>query len=847
MTVTGAPTYLTRFVGRRGERDRLAALIGEHRLVTVTGPGGMGKTRLAVETAAAAARPAAFCDLAPLAGDDSDGPGLALAAVPGEATLVVLDNCEHVIDACRSAVAAFLAERPATTVVATSREALGLEGEQVVVLPALEAESDAAALFLDRARLVVADYEPDAGTRAVIADLCRRVDGLPLAIELAAARLRLLAPAEMLDRLDERFRLLARPQSLSTASERHRTLEAAIDWSLDLLTDDERNLVRRLAVFPGAFDLDAAVTVGAPVVDSDVVDVLDGLVSKSILQSGRVGERTHFWLLESIRERARQWGEAAGDAEAARLAHLGWLVGRIEAIDTEQGAGTYRTFIGQLAALGPDCDLALATALSADGAEATAIELVGVLWHLWMNRGAIRSGRERAAAALARPGGTDTSRARAANAAANLDLLAGDADAARARYEEALRLRRAAGDQRGEVTTLNDLGVLGLRTGALEEARQWLEAAAALAEEVGDAQGSATANANLGGLLIALADLDGARAVLRRAVDDYDELGNDFGLAATNGNLASVLVQTKDLDGARDALLTAVAATARLDDRTLVAALVGIAAHLAEAEGDAEGAAAHLGALAAIRSRLGLAPEAGGVEGEEALRRQLQAELGPRRYADAFAAGGTRDDDEALAAVTGAPAPSAPVDADEQAEARLAREGPRWRITFRGRTATVPDSRGIDYLATLLARAGDEVGALELAGGGAALPADGDLGPILDGTAMASLRARLVQLGEDRERAERKGDVAALEAIDREVEAIADALGAGRDIRGRARRSGGDAERARKAVTNRIRHAVGVIESVDPDLAAHLRNSVRTGAFCAYHPERPQTWVVERA
>ncbi|MFF5187185.1 BTAD domain-containing putative transcriptional regulator [Streptomyces sp. NPDC000345] len=334
------PAQLTRFVGREAEHARISEALSETRLVTLTGPGGAGKTRLAIEAARARAEPSGpgaartrvdvcFVELAPLtegarvpyavltalgvregfrtpAGDATDR---LLAALQEREVLLVLDNCEHLVQDTARLSALLLAGCPGVRVPATSRESLGITGEVLVPVPPLPPDP-AARLFVDRARAV----RPGFGGHARVAGICAALDGLPLAIELAAARLRTLTPGELADRLDDRFRLLSRGDR--SKAPRHRTLRAVVEWSWDLLDEEERELARRLTVFAGGATLEAVEAVcRLPYPE----DVLASLVEKSFLEvcEGR------YRMLETIRVFAA--GERTGEADL-RDAHAGYFL-----------------------------------------------------------------------------------------------------------------------------------------------------------------------------------------------------------------------------------------------------------------------------------------------------------------------------------------------------------------------------------------------------------------------------------------------------------------------------------------------------------------------------------------
>jgi predicted ATPase/DNA-binding SARP family transcriptional activator len=318
------PGRASRFFGRAGDLALAERLVAESPLVTIAGTGGAGKTRLALELAR---RHAAswWCELAPVA-DDADVAG-AMAEALGESEpsgLLVLDNCEHVLDGAAAAVEDLLRRCPGLHVLATSRAPLGVDGERVLRLCGLEPEA-AGELFVDRAQAAGGTVE-----EAAIGELCRRLDGLPLAIELAAGRTRSMAPAEIVARLDERFTLL-RVSGRRTAA-RHSTLRAAIGWSYDLLDDPQRRLFERLSVFARDCTLDDAVAVcaGEGVERDDVAAVLDELVANSLVVARDAGGRTRYSLLETLRDYAAERLLVRGDRERLAERHARHFVARAE-------------------------------------------------------------------------------------------------------------------------------------------------------------------------------------------------------------------------------------------------------------------------------------------------------------------------------------------------------------------------------------------------------------------------------------------------------------------------------------------------------------------------------------
>jgi predicted ATPase/class 3 adenylate cyclase len=354
---TGAhlPHPVNEVIGRAAEVPRLVAELPRRRLVTLTGPGGVGKTRLAVEVAWLSLD--AFRDgvwmieLAPV--DDGASLASAMATSLGIRTqegmtleeslidslgdarsMLLLDNCEHLLASARALVSRLLDACPNVTVLATSREPIGVAGEVVWPVHSLDPELEGMALFCERAFEADASFAPSEDDRVTLRRLCARLDGIPLAIELAAARVRAFPPAELLERVDDRFRLLRR--SSSAGAERHGTLRATVAWSYQLLDADEQRLFEQLSVFPGTFDLDAVELVCAPaaVGDVDLVDLLISLVDKSMVTVVRTDRRARYRLLETLRAYGEERLEAGGQMAALRDRHLAHYVELAKRADT---------------------------------------------------------------------------------------------------------------------------------------------------------------------------------------------------------------------------------------------------------------------------------------------------------------------------------------------------------------------------------------------------------------------------------------------------------------------------------------------------------------------------------
>jgi predicted ATPase/class 3 adenylate cyclase len=345
------PLQLTAFIGRADELADVAASLRDARVVTITGVGGVGKTRLAIQAAADALpryRDGAWlCELAPVGDPEAlvETLASALGVQPrmGQALdesvldflrskelLLVFDNCEHLLDPVAELVDRIVHTAARVTVLATSREGLALAGERLIPLPSLDIAGEAITLFVDRARDARPAFVASNDSTDAIVQICTRLDGIPLAIELAAARVQAMTPAEIAARLDDQFRLLS--SGRRAAVERHQTLRRAIDWSYELLTEDEQRVLQRLSVFAGGFTLDAAEAVAASD-DVDALDVLDhvaALVRRSLVIADPEGGQTRYRLLETIRQYAQDRLEESGEAETANRHHAEYYVGLAE-------------------------------------------------------------------------------------------------------------------------------------------------------------------------------------------------------------------------------------------------------------------------------------------------------------------------------------------------------------------------------------------------------------------------------------------------------------------------------------------------------------------------------------
>jgi predicted ATPase/class 3 adenylate cyclase/DNA-binding CsgD family transcriptional regulator len=507
VAVQRLPVALTSFVGREAELAQVHEILSGNRLVTLTGAGGAGKTRLAIEIAAQMAREFGdgvwYVDLAPITDPEvvpiAVARALGLPDQPGRSTmdtltrfiadrqmLVVLDNCEHLLDASAALINALLATAAALTLLTTSREPIGVAGEVSWRVPSLSLADEAIELFTDRARHARPGFAVTDDNAAVVAEICARLDGLPLAIELAAARVRALSLAEILESLHDRFRLLT--GGARTAVRRQQTLRASVDWSHALLTEPERVLFRRLAAFLGGFDFDAAQTVasGGEVERYQVLDLLTLLVDKSLVVADDSRGRTRYRLLETVRQYALEKLGESGEADPVRSRHRDYYMAIAAVLDAPAG-GDYERRIEQ-AEIEID-NLRAAFAWSRENSDIElALMLASSLQPLWHPR-RIREGLTWFDTALAdldakHPEVTPAVRARALADRAMLGILAGAATSLD-QAQQALAIAREVDDPALLVRALTACGYIASFFDA-EASRAYLAEAVGLARELGD-------------------------------------------------------------------------------------------------------------------------------------------------------------------------------------------------------------------------------------------------------------------------------------------------------------------------------------------------------------------------
>lgn len=603
------PVRLTSFIGREAEIAGVKELLAENRLVTLTGAGGVGKTRLALQAAAdlLEAYPDGvwWVDLARItdAGlvPNAVAAALSVKEIPrqplvdtlknelrAKRTLILLDNCEHVVSACTELADALLHACQSLSILATSREPLAVEGEAPRRVPSLTlpdekapptieslSQYEAVWLFIERAISARPNFQVTNENAPAVAQICHRLDGIPLAMELAAARTRMMTPEQIAEGLMDRFRLLT--GGVRTVMPRQQTLQASVDWSYDLLGEDERALLQRLSVFVGSFTLDAAEEVGAA--DGSerqrVLELLSRLVDRSLVQVEEAGSESRYRLLETIRQYGRDRLAESGQEAAVRMRHLDFYVALAERAEPElEGAGLM-TWLGRLDLELGNLRAALDWSAQANAAD-KGLRLASPLRLFWVVRGELSEGLSRFDLALSLGDGDPLLRARTLCAAGQIEGLRGDMAALRAFAEEALLIARPLGDKR---TIGRAIQTLGWAATFLDPAAApaLFEEALELHRETGDAWWHVNALRNLGFSHFLDGDLALARLRLEAALSIARPAGNRNGIETSLARLGPVLVSLGELSEAEAAFRESLVIARELKDRIITAqALFGL-------------------------------------------------------------------------------------------------------------------------------------------------------------------------------------------------------------------------------------------------------------------------------
>jgi predicted ATPase/class 3 adenylate cyclase len=719
------PRQLTTFVGRQREIGDAKALLSSSPLMTLTGPGGVGKTRLAIEIAGELLDEFPegmwFVDLSPVNEPDFVVPAIAsaLGVMPapgqpiletvtehlrGRRVLILLDNCEHLLEITAQTINSLLRSCGMLKVLATSREGLAIEGEAAYPVPSLTvpdparvsagdiSQFDSMQLFVERAMAAVPGFAITDRNAAPIAQICRRLDGVPLALELAAARVRALPVEQIAARLDDRFRLLTGSSRVTVP--RHQTLRQTIDWSHDLLADDERAVFRRLAVFAGGSTLEAAeaVCAGDPVEPYEVLDLLSRLVDKSLLVAETEGAEARYRQLETIRQYARDRLIESGEARDTLRRHRDWYLAMVAEAEPEFFRGPESAaWLDRLDGEHDNLRSALQWSLDEPGEVRRGLQLAGGLWRFWEIRGHLAEGRAWLEGFLAADTGEASAlQADAYTGAGILAFMLGDQAGAAALHQRSLELHRVVGDADGIALAANNLANAAVLSGDYATARELYESVIPWAQDRGDDRMLGFAIVNMAEAVALGGDAEQARsqyeegiASFRKAGDRWSEafaldslgvmltrqaayaeaagvldealgisrtIGDERGIARALAHLGDVAAGSGDADRARQLYVNSLEIREALRDLSGTAsALEKLAATVSLK--DPRGAAILLGAAERVRDLI-RAPVPRAVREEyESVRARVEAELGAGPFEEAQAEGRRLSAADALATI----------------------------------------------------------------------------------------------------------------------------------------------------------------------------------------------------
>lgn len=630
------PLGLSTLVGRVEESREILQLLPTTRLLTLTGGPGMGKTRLCIEVArrAAGSYPggAWLVQLAPVTEPDLVVQTTAstlgtreqsrrgvyenlVARLAPQPLLLVLDNCEHVIGAAARLAETLLGACPDLTILATSQEPLAVAGEQVWQVPGLSVPdaaepgrspvepaiaAHAVRLFRDRARALSPGFEVTIENAPAVVEICRRLDGIPLAIELAAARVAMFSPAEIAGRLDDRFGFLT--QGSRTSMPRHQTLKAAVDWSYDLLSETEQALLRRMSVFAGGCTLESVseVCTGGSFESDACVDLLTALVTRSLVVADADVAPSRYRLLETIRDYGRDRLVAAGEAADVAARHLGWCLSTVQRAEAQLTGPAQREWLSRLEGEHDNFRCALRWALL-EGRTEAALRLAGDLTLFWRMRGHFTEGRDWLVEVLASADGCPAPlRAKAIWGKGLLAAMVGDYASAAPAAQESLEIWQDLGDRQGGARSLLLLGTCALVTGGAAGSVPVLQRAIALARQVGDSWCLAHALALCGSAFNQQGDVAAARPVLEECIVVAREAQDDQCLAFGLNGLGYVALGEGDYGAAESCLEEAVAVARATGGSYETAAALTDLAQAALGQGQYERAGRHLAEAMAL-------------------------------------------------------------------------------------------------------------------------------------------------------------------------------------------------------------------------------------------------------
>lgn len=663
------PLQLTHFIGRERELTDLKQAVLAQRLVTLLGPGGAGKTRLSLQAAsevlAAFEDGVWFIELASLREaalmTQTVAETLNIREEPGrpllttlldrlrtQHALLILDNCEHLIEACAQFVDALLRACARLQVMVSSREALGISGEQLFRVPPLAAPDprhlptldalqhyDAIHLFIDRAAMIVPGFALNADNAAAIAQICHRLDGIPLAIELAAARVKLLTPAQIAARLNDRFKLLV--SGSRTALPRQQTLRAAIDWSYDLLSEAERAVMRRLAVCEGGWTLEAAEAIGTDADVDSVIDGLDSLLNKSlIVVDYDQAQAARYRLLETMRDYAQEKLQQAGELERSQQRHLEFYLALAQAAEPHLWHSTERAaWLNRLETEHANLRAAL-TYAQASGAVESMARLASALGQFWNERALFREGRQWLADCLAqRERLSKPVLAHTLRAAARLAGRQGDFDLAEVYAQDSVKIWRELGDKARLAQALNTLAAVASERGEVNRSAEYNAEVLTLYRELNDRRGVAQALSDVGWAAVFLSDYARGIPLLEESLQLERQFQDVLGIAWATLALGTARLLNGEIDAAEALLRESLTLYRATDNKWYIAGCLEGLASVASAQHQPERAAWLLGAHDRLVDEMGAKIP---VFWERAIRQPLIAQLSARLTSAALAA-----------------------------------------------------------------------------------------------------------------------------------------------------------------------------------------------------------------
>ena len=639
------PSALTTFIGREKERGDVIKQLTKHRLITLTGSGGVGKTRLSIKVGEQVLENYPdgvwLVELAPILDpmlvphttamviglrEEQQGPVIDMLSdyLRDKQTLLLLDNCEHLLEACAQFADQLLKLCPHLKILATSREPLGILGEAIYPVPSLALpdaqnllvdfrDCESVRLFEERAQLAQMSFSLTTENASAVAKICTYLDGIPLAIELAAARISTFSAEQIALRLDKSFSLFTTGNR--AALPRHQTLKSAIDWSYDLLSPTEQSLFQRLSVFVNGWTLESAECIcsDTSIKSETVMDLLTQLINKSLVIAQEEHAKRRYRMLETVRQYAQEKLLASGDPETYYDAHLNYFLKLAEEAELHLKGAEQVKWINQLEEELDNMRLALERALGINTNQEEALKLSSALWRFWQRSMRASEGRTYLARLLNQAptgnAGESIAYARALTAAGALAYFQSDYESAGAFRQRALDLFRKLGDPNGVADSLLGLGNIALSQGTYEGARSMYEESLAIRQKLGQREPLSGTLGNLGLIAYSVGDYITAHSLEMESYTIFQEFGNKAGMGFALNLLGNIARRQGDLQAARSYHEESIACCEQAGDQWGFANALNGLADVALAEGDLSAA------YSLCRDALHLHRESGAKEG----------------------------------------------------------------------------------------------------------------------------------------------------------------------------------------------------------------------------------------